>query len=96
MASPRLGEDVEAPARAFNRMAQRLVSVEATRRRLFGDLAHEIRTPVAVLDAYTDALEDGVRVLDADSGGPGTCLRPIEQGDYSVPRIWFMVSISFC
>jgi two-component system, OmpR family, sensor histidine kinase BaeS len=32
-------------------------------RQLFGDLAHEIRTPVAVVDAYIEALEDGVRTL---------------------------------
>ena len=48
-------------------MATRLESVEATRRRLFGDLAHEIRTPVSVLDAYIEALEDGVRTLTPET-----------------------------
>lgn len=64
---PRLGDDFDALATAFNQMASRLQSVERTRRRLFGDLAHEIRTPVAVLDAYVEALEDGVRTLNAET-----------------------------
>ena len=45
-------------------MAQRLQAVESTRRQLFGDLAHEIRTPVSVLEAYLEAVEDGVKTLD--------------------------------
>ena len=57
----RLGDDFDALAEAFNQMASRLQAVDATRRRLFGDLAHEIRTPVSVLDAYMEAFEDGVR-----------------------------------
>jgi signal transduction histidine kinase len=64
---PRLGADFDAVASAFNTMATRLESVETTRRRLLGDLAHEIRTPVSVLDAYMEALEDGVKDLDADT-----------------------------
>jgi two-component system, OmpR family, sensor histidine kinase BaeS len=62
---PELGDDFEALASAFNQMASRLQTVDATRRRLFSDLAHEIRTPVSVLEAYIEALEDGVRTLDA-------------------------------
>lgn len=61
---PELGDEFDNLAGAFNQMAQRLQSVEATRHRLFGDLAHEIRTPVSVLDAYVEAVEDGVKVLD--------------------------------
>lgn len=60
---PRLGEDFDALATAFNQMASQLHAVESTRQQLFGDLAHEIRTPVAVLEAYVEALEDGVRTL---------------------------------
>ncbi|WP_395308852.1 HAMP domain-containing sensor histidine kinase [Mycobacterium sp. AMU20-3851] len=60
---PNLGEDFDALAVAFNQMASRLQTVDSTRQRLFGDLAHEIRTPVAVLEAYIEALEDGVRTL---------------------------------
>jgi two-component system, OmpR family, sensor histidine kinase BaeS len=64
---PQLGDDFDSLARAFNQMAGRLESVEATRRRLFGDLAHEIRTPVSVLEAYLEAVEDGVKTLDHDT-----------------------------
>lgn len=60
---PRLGDDFDALATAFNQMASRLQAVDSTRQQLFGDLAHEIRTPVAVLEAYIEALEDGVRSL---------------------------------
>ncbi len=62
-----LGEDFANLSRAFNRMAQRLESVDSTRRQLFGDLAHEIRTPVSVLMAYLEAVEDGVKALDPET-----------------------------
>ncbi|MEI6252606.1 MAG: ATP-binding protein, partial [Mycobacteriaceae bacterium] len=61
---PQLGDEFDDLAVAFNRMAERLQSVESTRRQLFGDLAHEIRTPVSVLEAYLEAVEDGVKTLD--------------------------------
>ena len=64
---PQLGDDFDSLARAFNQMAGRLELVETTRRRLFGDLAHEIRTPVSVLEAYLEAVEDGVKTLDRET-----------------------------
>lgn len=64
---PQLGADFDALAGAFNAMATRLEDVETTRRRLLGDLAHEIRTPVSVIGAYLEALEDGVKQLDSQS-----------------------------
>ena len=64
VASPQLGDEFDDLAVAFNRMAERLQAVESTRRQLFGDLAHEIRTPVSVLEAYLEAVEDGVKTLD--------------------------------
>jgi two-component system sensor histidine kinase BaeS len=66
---PRLGKEFDAVAAAFNKMAQQLGVVDETRRQMLADLAHEIRTPVAVLDAYMEALEDGVRRLDQDTIG---------------------------
>jgi signal transduction histidine kinase len=47
-------------ADAFNSMAIRLEQTEVTRRRLLADLAHEMRTPIATLMTYHDALKDGV------------------------------------
>ncbi|OBF19832.1 two-component sensor histidine kinase [Mycobacterium kubicae] len=67
VATPRLGHDFDALAGAFNQMAARLESVDATRRRMIGDLAHEIRTPVSVIEAYLEALEDGVETLDPET-----------------------------
>lgn len=64
---PELGDDFDSLAQAFNQMAAQLGAVDATRRRLFGDLAHEIRTPISVLEAYFEALEDGVRELTPET-----------------------------
>jgi signal transduction histidine kinase len=64
---PRLGSEFDVLAASFNRMAGQLQSVETTRRRLLADLAHEIRTPVATLDAYLEGVEDGVTALDPDT-----------------------------
>ena len=64
---PHLGADFDSLAGAFNAMAARLETIEGTRRRLLGDLAHEIRTPVSVLEAYLEAVEDGVKQVDAES-----------------------------
>lgn len=61
---PRLGKEFDAVAAAFNKMAQRLGAVDEARRQMLADLAHEIRTPVAVLEAYMEAVEDGVQQLD--------------------------------
>ncbi|MFN8123865.1 MAG: ATP-binding protein [Thermoleophilia bacterium] len=47
-------------ATSFNAMAQRLADTERTRTRLVGDVAHELRTPLATLDGYLEGLADGV------------------------------------
>ena len=67
VSSPHLGDDFDVLADSFNQMAARLQTVEETRRQLFGDLAHEIRTPIAVLQAYIEAIGDGVRPLNAET-----------------------------
>lgn len=59
-----LGEDMSALIESFNAMTARLEETEAHRRRLFSDLAHEIRTPVSILAAQMEALDDGVATLD--------------------------------
>ena len=59
-----LGREFDTLAETFNQLAQRLDDVETIRRRMLGDLAHEMRTPLATLDAHLEALEDGVRELD--------------------------------
>lgn len=67
--APRLGPEFDVLARSFNQMAGRLADVEQTRRRLLGDLAHELRTPIATLDAYLEAAQDGLSDLDGDTLG---------------------------
>ncbi|OMC33554.1 two-component sensor histidine kinase [Mycobacterium sp. GA-1841] len=62
-----LGDDFDSLARSFNQMAGQLEAVDVGRRRLFSDLAHEIRTPISVLEAYFEAIEDGVRTLDPET-----------------------------
>lgn len=44
----------------FNRMAAALEQVERMRRDLLADVAHELRTPLAGIDGYMEALIDGV------------------------------------
>jgi len=65
--APRLGGEFDTVAASFNAMAARLADVEQTRRRMLADLGHELRTPVATIEAYLDAAEDGVAVDDEDT-----------------------------
>lgn len=65
ISDPRLGAEFDQLAAAFNDMASRLQDTEQTRRRMLGDLAHELRTPLAVLDGYLEGIEDGVETTDA-------------------------------
>ncbi|BEP60295.1 ATP-binding protein [Variovorax sp. V213] len=50
--------------KTFNDMAQRLDTVEASRRAWLADAAHELRTPLAAMRAEIEALQDGVRTFD--------------------------------
>ena len=47
-------------AESFNTMAASLEATERRRLELVGDVAHELRTPLATLDGYLEGLEDGV------------------------------------
>jgi signal transduction histidine kinase len=47
-------------ATSFNSMAASLEATERRRLELVGDVAHELRTPLATLDGYLEGLEDGV------------------------------------
>ena len=55
------------PTSGFNRMATELHETENTRRRLLSDLSHEMRTPVATLDGYLEAMQDGVAHPDDET-----------------------------
>lgn len=64
---PGLGAEFDTLASAFNAMAARLHETENARRRLLADLGHEMRTPIATIEAYLEAVEDGVAVDDEDA-----------------------------
>jgi two-component system, OmpR family, sensor histidine kinase BaeS len=60
-----LGEDeVSALARSFNEMATMLEQTERRRRELLSDVAHELRTPLATIAGYVEAVADGVMQPD--------------------------------
>ncbi|OYY74958.1 MAG: hypothetical protein B7Y40_03145 [Gammaproteobacteria bacterium 28-57-27] len=52
-------------AAQFDRMAQALEHQERGRRAWLADVSHELRTPLAILKGEIEALQDGVRPLDA-------------------------------
>ncbi len=56
--------DVRRLGRAFNEMTERLGTNEARRRQLLADVAHELRTPLSVIQATLEALIDGLYPLD--------------------------------
>lgn len=59
-----LGLEFDDLTTAFNSMATDLGRIEATRTRMLGDLAHEMRTPLTTIGAYLEAIADGVQEAD--------------------------------
>lgn len=54
-------------ARGFNGMAEALERADDLRRTLVGDVAHELRTPLATLQGHLEALRDGVLAADPEA-----------------------------
>jgi len=61
---PALGPEFTALTDGFNTMAARLAGTEHVRQRLLADLAHELRTPLASIEATVEAVADGVLPAD--------------------------------
>ncbi len=59
-------DELGALAESFNQMASSLAWAEAQRQKLIADVAHELRTPLAVIQANTEGIQDGVLPLDIE------------------------------
>ncbi len=57
-------------ARAFNHMAGSLQRAENNRKAMTADIAHELRTPIAVQRAHLEALQDGIYPLTPENLQP--------------------------
>lgn len=69
MAMPGVGPELDELAGAVNTLAQRLETAEQHRMRLLSDLGHELRTPLAALEATVAAIVDEVLPADAETLG---------------------------
>jgi two-component system sensor histidine kinase BaeS len=64
---PERGRDeMAALARAFNRMADSVQRGDDQQRQMVADIAHELRTPLANIRGYLEALKDGVLAPNAE------------------------------
>ena len=66
---PGLGPELAVLADASNRLGHRLEATDEQRRLLTADLAHQLRTPIASLQATAQALQDGILPADAETLG---------------------------
>ncbi|MHA6512743.1 HAMP domain-containing sensor histidine kinase [Tessaracoccus sp. Z1128] len=61
---PRMGPEFATLAASVNELAERLQATETTRRALTADLAHQLRTPIASIEATIEAVRDDVLPAD--------------------------------
>ncbi|MBU2676556.1 MAG: HAMP domain-containing protein [Gammaproteobacteria bacterium] len=59
------GDELGDLAGDFNQLAETLEKNRVSRQRWVSDIAHELRTPLAILRGELDAIEDGVRTFDS-------------------------------
>jgi signal transduction histidine kinase len=59
-------QELQELAQSFNHMAEELEQGEITRRNLTADVAHELRTPLAVLEGNLRAMLDGVHAMNEE------------------------------
>jgi signal transduction histidine kinase len=66
----RAGDEMGDLAAAFNQMAAELERAESLRRQMTADIAHELRTPLSVIQGNVEALQDGVFPLTIEALEP--------------------------
>lgn len=71
------GDELARLAQDFNQLAQTLEAAQRARQQWIADIAHELRTPLAVLRAEIEALQDGVRPLGP--AGLGSLAQEVSQ-----------------
>ncbi|WP_341955314.1 HAMP domain-containing sensor histidine kinase [Microbacterium sp. LWH13-1.2] len=59
-------DDLADVGAAFDRMSAEIAGHEASRRRLLGDIAHELRSPLTNIRGWVEAAEDGLGLDDAE------------------------------
>lgn len=59
-------DELDQLALSFNQMTARLEQAEVLRKQLIGDIAHELRTPLATITGYLEGLIDDVLPADKD------------------------------
>jgi len=75
------GDELALLGKAFNHMAASLQQAEQRRRALTADIAHELRTPLAVQRAHIEALLDGIYPLTPEN------LQPIAESNALLTRL---------
>ena len=63
------GDEVASLAESLNRMASAVETLERLRKDLVANVAHELRTPLANLRGYLEAIHDGVTPASAEAIG---------------------------
>jgi signal transduction histidine kinase len=63
-------DELASLGRTFNLMATSLEEAQESRRAMTADIAHELRTPLAVQRAHLEALQDGIYPLKTDNLEP--------------------------
>ena len=74
-------DEIAVLGQTFNKMATALQQAEERRRSLTADIAHELRTPLAVQRAHIEAIEDGIYDLTLEN------LAPIEEQNRLLSRL---------
>ena len=62
---PNSRDELQTVTEAFNRLTEGLERQQTWRKRVVADIAHDLRTPLSVMRSEIEAMQDGVRPLEA-------------------------------